>query len=392
MAVQNSQQMRNSGFIFGQAFAKENAVIQQNVSRSGALAQYTVMAKASGVNKYVPLRTVDATELPAKMQTGALGCTLNALQGITDGEFAITVDGVSINVTGLDFSDIDAPKDTAASMVTGALGCNLATLQGVTTGDFAITVDGEALTITGLDFSAITTLDDAAQVIEFAAAGKFSVIYDDKTTKFRFIGKKKGRLGAVSALSDTGGAGADISGSGFLNGRTGTAVLTAGSGGIGATIASVINEKAAGRFVVERAADDDAFVFISPESGQGSSVSALAAIAGGAGTDISGSGYLNGRTGTANLVTSTGFAQENVPIGIYLGPEITEAAIIAGDVEGCTIATYGNCVIDRNQIVLENSLTLNTVVVGRRKTIEDCLVEIGLVPEYTTSTSEFENA
>lgn len=50
-----------------------------------------------------------------------------------------------------------------------------------------------------------------------------------------------------------------------------------------------------------------------------------------------------------------------VPSGFYRGPDITEAAIKAGDVTGVTIIT-GDALLDENLITIENSLTLATAL------------------------------
>jgi hypothetical protein len=115
-------------------------------------------------------------------------------------------------------------------------------------------------------------------------------------------------------------------------------------------------------------------------------------VAGGAGTDVSSATYFNGRTGTAALTASTGATQNNIPIGIYVGDEITAAALVAGDVANCPIIVAGPCTVAYDQIVLENSLTLSSVVVPMKKTVEDALAAIGIVPEHCVNIAEYENA
>lgn len=51
------------------------------------------------------------------------------------------------------------------------------------------------------------------------------------------------------------------------------------------------------------------------------------------------------------------------PRGIYVGPDITAAALAAGDVTGCDILVGGaGCLVDKNLLVFENSLSLTTHV------------------------------
>jgi hypothetical protein len=50
-----------------------------------------------------------------------------------------------------------------------------------------------------------------------------------------------------------------------------------------------------------------------------------------------------------------------IPAGIYIGPAITAAALVAGNVTDCPILKSG-ARVDSGQLVLENSLTLATVV------------------------------
>lgn len=397
MAVQARRDINNVSFILsGSPQMREACIIEQDAGRTAVLAPKTVMVRVSGsATKYKPMTVADPTELPAKMKTGAFGTTRQALQAITDGEFAILVDGVTINLTALDFSDIDAPSDTPARCVCGDAGAILTAWDDIDAGEFAITVNGTAHNVTGIDLKtvAVGTLDEVAARISRAVAPiGLRCEYNAADDKFHFVTILTGRratISAVSAVAD--GAGDDISGASFLNGLTGTAVLTQGAGGIGASPESVINEAAAGRFRCEWAADDDAFVFISRTSGQGSSVSALAAVAAGSGTDVSASGYFNGRTGTAMLTASTGYTSENSPVGIYIGDEIAAAALVAGDIANCPILVGGPCNLDSSQIVLEGALTLATVIVPMRKTIEDALLGIGLTPETCVNVAEYEN-
>lgn len=385
-AVQAETDHSNLPFYQGEVKALQSQTILQDAARATALAPNTIMAQIASSRKWVPLTDVDPTLTKGRMVCGAFGSTVKAMKSITDGSFKVQVDGeTALDITGLNFSKIAGIGDTSATCTTGALGCNLATLQGITTGDFAITVDGTALTITGLDFSAIHSLDGAAEVIDFAAAGRFRCQYDPKTTKFIFISPTKGATSTITALSDTGGAGADISEAGHLNGRTGTAVLVQGTGtdSQGNTVADVINANATVMASGLHAMfNGTAFEFVSPTIGVGSAVSVLTA--GSAGTDISGAGYLNGLTGTGTATAGTGGDGSNIPAGIYRGAPILAATLVAGDVTGNEIVVGGPAMFDGTNVVLENSLTLNTVITSMSMTIARALELRGL---YATDTA-----
>jgi len=521
MGVQASRNINNQAFFqSGNANVKEAETIAQDAGRVAVLASKTVMAKNPTTGKWVPLTDVDPTSAPAKMVTGAIGSeatfqpvtdgefaitvdgvamnitglnfsgieaptatgascvcgafgsTLTAMQAITDGAFAITVDGVALAISGLDFSDIDAPSDTAGTMLCGANGSNLAAYQAVNDAAFTFTVNGTVRAITGLDFTGATAWADVAHIID-AAIAQYGVRceYDETADVFEFVTVNRGRNATISVLSAPGagtdisgvagpgsflngatgtgtatagtgglgegvtiadvindvargrvrceldaaagtyvflsprrgaistitalsapGAGTDISGAGYLNGLTGTATLTQGTGDTGddRNIADVINEKAEGRFEV--LFDGTNLTFISPTTGLESAITVLSAVAGGAGTDISGASYLNGLTGTGTVTASTGFDGANIPAGIYVGDEIAAATLVAGDVSNCPIVVGGNVTVNRDQLVFENSLTLASVVVPLRKRIEDVLAEIGIFAEYAVDIDSYENA
>lgn len=93
----------------------------------------------------------------------------------------------------------------------------------------------------------------------------------------------------------------------------------------------------------------------------------------------------------------------NTARGIYLGEDdITAAALVAGDVTGVVIAVLGTpASLDSSLLVLENSLTINSVcsddpagadngVVNTRR-IEDDLARIGFIVNTTSAISKIEN-
>lgn len=94
----------------------------------------------------------------------------------------------------------------------------------------------------------------------------------------------------------------------------------------------------------------------------------------------------------------------NVARGVYIGEDIAAATLVAGDVANCPIVVlgHGGCIADASQLVLENSLTLNSVcsddpagadngVVNVRR-IEDDLIRIGITTVGTYDIDLLENS
>lgn len=262
-------------FLRGEPHTREFETLAQDAARSAALAPFTMVGKNSA-GKWTPVTDV-------------------------------------------------TPALTAAYLTCGSLAGNLTAWQAISDGEFAITVDGQAMDITGLDFSSITALMNIADVINVAAAGRFTVLDND------------------------------------------------GAGG--------------------------SFTIVSPSLGLGaSSITETSAVAGGSGTDISaGTTGLNGASGTGTVVAATGSLYESVPAGIYIGEEVTAAALVAGDVANKPIVVLGSdgLTIDKNQLVLENSLALTDVITARGilKTIEDYLADaLGIITKDSVDMDEYENA
>ena len=85
-----------------------------------------------------------------------------------------------------------------------------------------------------------------------------------------------------------------------------------------------------------------------------------------------------------------------IPQGIYLGDDIAAADIAAADVVDLQVLVGGDGVpVDVNQLVIENSKTLDTVItVGTTdlRTVRDHLANRGIFIEETVDISSFENA
>lgn len=264
MSVQTRQNNDITPFIRGGfAAVKQGETFLQDAGRAIPLAYGTVVAQIPATGKWVPVTVVDPAIVVASMVCGANGAVLAVWQAITDGSFTISVDGVEISLT-------------------------------------------------ALDFSSITALDEIVDTINAVFLGRCIAIYDSAADVVSFISPTPGANGSVS-------------------------VLTAGASG----------------------------------------------------TDISGAGHLNGLAGT--VTAGTGNDGQNIPAGIFTGDAITAAALIAGDVVNQPILIGGAVSVDTNQVIVENSLTLDSVVVALNKTIGSVLNGIGIFAEETIDVASYEN-
>lgn len=121
----------------------------------------------------------------------------------------------------------------AGYLLTGAIG-TLAAFQAVTTGSFAVSINGISANISALNFSTDTTLAQVAARIQTAvravASGGFTLAtVAISGTQIKITSGTTGDGSTVSVLAPVSpAAGVDISGPGFLNGRLGTAVVQPG--------------------------------------------------------------------------------------------------------------------------------------------------------------------
>lgn len=118
-------------------------------------------------------------------------------------------------------------------LLSGAVG-TLSAFQAVTNGSFAVSIDGVSEDITALNFSTDTTLAQVAARIQTAlqavATGGFTAATCVISgTQIKITSGTAGDGSTVSVLAPVSpAAGVDISGPGFLNGRAGVAVVQPG--------------------------------------------------------------------------------------------------------------------------------------------------------------------
>ena len=77
--------------------------------------------------------------------------------------------------------------------------------------------------------------------------------------------------------------------------------------------------------------------------------------------------------------------------GVYIGEELTAAAIVAADIPTSPMLVGGACTVDENQLAFENSAALATVQADGR-TLEQAMAGFGIFSEDTIDIDEFENA
>ena len=127
--------------------------------------------------------------------------------------------------------------------------------------------------------------------------------------------------------------------------------------------------------------ETNTFYFSSLKQGlPASTITVLTAVAGGAGTDISGATHLNGLTAVGTVTAATGEVTASIPAGLFMGDDIAFADIVAGDVTNQHLLIGGNKYIDEDMIILENSLTLASVVTATGKTVRQHLEELDIFP------------
>ena len=134
---------------------------------------------------------------------------------------------------------LSAVSATQGKFTTPDIDVNLANFLTVANGEFAITLNGATKDVTGLNFTNCTTLADIAKVI-------YSKLHDvfieeevgSGTQKLKFTSKKFGVDSDIAFGAVSGGTGTSLIGSNYLNTSTGVAV--SGADATGETVAQAI--------------------------------------------------------------------------------------------------------------------------------------------------------
>lgn len=365
----------------------------------------------AAINVVADFSGIDAIDdTPGYWTCGANGTNIAGYVALTDAAFSYVVDGVAGDTGAMNLTTCVTFADVVQK-INFHLNGEATMLYGWNTDVFKLVSNktGETSSVTigapaaGTDISAAGFLNQVAgsatagtggenlgqtptSIINAELVGRGLCFFDGDA--FVFISRTAGETSAVSVLT-AGAGGTDISGAAFLNGLSGTGTPTAGTGGeaLFETITGIINAAAAGRFTCYF--DGNAFVFISPNSGlPQSSITVLSAVSGGAGTDISGASFLNGLSATGTVTAATGGDGENIPAGLYWGIDIPFATIAAADVDEQNVLIGKTVELDESKIVLEGSLTLDSIVVETGKTIRKHLSDIGI---FARSTEYFQN-
>jgi hypothetical protein len=83
-----------------------------------------------------------------------------------------------------------------------------------------------------------------------------------------------------------------------------------------------------------------------------------------------------------------------LPSGVYLGPDIPAADIVAGDVLDIPVLVGNGVYIDENKVTIENSKLFTTVIGAasvNARTVKDQLRWGGIFTVDTVDISSFEN-
>lgn len=154
-------------------------------------------------------------------------------------------------------------------------------------------------------------------------------------------------------------------------------------------VIGIIKSAVAGLFDVEYDALGDVFTFVSKKTGlPASTITVLTA--GSAGMDISDAAFLNGLTTVGTVTAATGEITESIPAGLLMSDDIASAAIVAGDVDDQPLLIGSDKFVDEDLIILENSLTLASVITATGKTIRQHLQDIGIYPRKSQNNQQIQ--
>jgi len=79
------------------------------------------------------------------------------------------------------------------------------------------------------------------------------------------------------------------------------------------------------------------------------------------------------------------------PRGIFIGEDITAAALLAADVDDQLIITGDDCTVDEDLLVFQNSVALSDEITNQNLTVRSALKMIGIDTQKTNYVSQIEN-
>lgn len=217
--------------ISAEDFQVFNESATRNVRKFG-IASATVVERGDVIGLTSGL-LVRASASTAKIGI-ALGSSANGdtddVPVICDGIFYAKADAVfAVTHRGAEVDLIILP----GYMETGVVTATVATLAAVTNASFRVTADGTAYNVDALDLSSGTPTTYAAiaaliqTALQTATSGSQTCTYDTTTGRFKFASVTASMAGTMSALTtSTGTVGTDVSGSSYLNGDSGAAIIT----------------------------------------------------------------------------------------------------------------------------------------------------------------------
>ena len=130
---------------------------------------------------------------------------------------------------------IGAVSATSGKITTASISANLADIILVNNGDIRATIDGVAVNLLGLNFTNATTFADVAKILQ---VGLINGIVEATATGFKITSKKVGTASTVALAAVSGGTGVVLAGAGYFNAAAATAV--GGANSSGETILSAI--------------------------------------------------------------------------------------------------------------------------------------------------------
>ena len=132
-----------------------------------------------------------------------------------------------------------AVSATPGEFVTTDISGNLGNFQAISDGEFQLTLDGDTTDVTGLDFTNAASLSDVVKIIQKKTR---NVTIEESSGVLTITSKKVGTVSEVNIATISGGAGTDISAAGTLDAANAT--TSTGQNSSGETVTAAIDRLA----------------------------------------------------------------------------------------------------------------------------------------------------